>query len=87
MHIPNRQGLWLEGIQLKPEANNKLNFLPIRFFFINAYTYPNPKPTPYNNAKVSFCLCSGHSILVNFSETSRHSFKSGCPVESTFRDL
>ncbi len=43
--------LWLEGIQLKPEANNKLYFLPLRLCFINIYTYPNPKPTPYNNAK------------------------------------
>ncbi len=37
--------------QLKPKANNVLNFLPIRLCFINVYTYPNPKPTPYNNAK------------------------------------
>ncbi len=32
--------LWLEGIQLKPEANNKLYFLPLRLCFINVYTYP-----------------------------------------------
>ncbi len=38
-------------MQQKPEANNKLHFLPIRLCFINIYTYPNPKPTPYNNAK------------------------------------
>ncbi len=44
-------GLWLEGIQLKLEANNKFNVLPIRLWFINVCTYPNPKPTPYNNAK------------------------------------
>ncbi len=43
--------LWLEGIQLKPEANNKLHFIPIRFCFINVYTFHNPKPTFYNNAK------------------------------------
>ncbi len=38
-------------LQLKPEANNILHFLPIRFCFINVYTYPNPKHTPYNSAK------------------------------------
>ncbi len=43
-------GLWLERIQLQPETNNKLFFLPIRLCFINVYTYPNPKPTPYSNA-------------------------------------
>ncbi len=43
--------LWLEGIELKPKATNKYNFLPLRLCFINVYTYPNPKPTPYNNAK------------------------------------
>ncbi len=26
--------LWLEGIQLKPEANNKLYFLLIQYFFL-----------------------------------------------------
>ncbi len=31
----------------------------------------------------SFCLCSGHSILVNFSESSHHRCKSRCPVQST----
>ncbi len=25
------------------------NFPPIRLSFINVYTYPNPKPIPYNN--------------------------------------
>ncbi len=40
------QGLWLEGIQLRPEINNEINFLLIRLCFINVYTYPNPKPTP-----------------------------------------
>ncbi len=44
-------GLWLEGIQLRPEMNNEINFLPISLCFINVYTYPNPKPTPYNNDK------------------------------------
>ncbi len=43
--------LWLEGMQQKMKANNKYNFLPIRLCFINIYTYPNPKPTPYNNVK------------------------------------
>ncbi len=33
-------GFWLEGIQLRPETNNKLNVLPIRLCFINVYTYP-----------------------------------------------
>ncbi len=32
----------------KPTINNV--FLPIRLCFINVYTYPNPKPTPYSNA-------------------------------------
>ncbi len=41
--------LWLEGIQLRLETNNKLHFLPIRLCFINVNTYPNPKP--YNNVK------------------------------------
>lgn len=40
----------LQTIQLKPEINNKLNLLAISF--INVYTYSNPKPTPYNNAKI-----------------------------------
>ncbi len=40
----------VEGIQLKPEANNKFNFLPSRLCFI-VYTYPNPKTTPYKTAK------------------------------------
>ncbi len=41
----------LGGIQLQ-ETNNKYFFLPIRLCFINVYTYPNPKPTPYSNADV-----------------------------------
>ncbi len=24
--------------------------LPVKLWFINVYTYPNPKPTPYSNA-------------------------------------
>ncbi len=24
--------------------------LPIKLWFINVYTYPTPKPTPYSNA-------------------------------------
>ncbi len=46
-------GLWpsSHNLQLKPEANNKLHFLPIRFSFINVYTYHNPKPTPHKTAK------------------------------------
>ncbi len=44
--------LWLEGIQLQPETNKQINFLPIKLCFINIYTYPNPKLTPYNNEKV-----------------------------------
>ncbi len=32
--------------------NNEINFLPIRLCFINVYTYPNPKPTPYKNEKI-----------------------------------
>ncbi len=40
--------LWLEVIQLRPETNNKLHFLPIRLCFIKINTYPNPKPTPYS---------------------------------------
>ncbi len=51
-HLRNgpRFRLWLEGIQLRPETNNDINFIPIRLCFINVYTYtyPNPKPTPYN---------------------------------------
>ncbi len=43
--------LWLEGINLRTETKNKLHFLPIRLCFIKVYTYPNHKPTPYNNAK------------------------------------
>ncbi len=38
------------------EANNKLHFLPIWLCFINVYTYPNPKPTPYNNAKTAIIV-------------------------------
>ncbi len=30
--------LWLEGIQLQPEANNKYTFLPITLCFINTHT-------------------------------------------------
>ncbi len=41
--------LWLEGIQLRPQTNNEINCLPIRLCLINIYTYPNPKPTPYDN--------------------------------------
>ncbi len=46
--------LWLEGIEPKPKANNKYNFLHLRLCFINiyTYTYPNPKPTSCNNAKI-----------------------------------
>jgi len=45
--------LWQEGIELKPKANNKYNFLHLRLCFINVYTYnyPHPKPTPCNYAK------------------------------------
>ncbi len=43
--------LWPEGIQLRPETNNAINFLPIKLCFINVYTYPNPKLSPYNNEK------------------------------------
>ncbi len=32
--------------------NNEINFIPIRLCFINVYTYPNPKPTPYRNEKI-----------------------------------
>ncbi len=44
----------LEGIQLKPEANNKLNSLPIRLCFINVYnyTYSNPKPIPLTTMQI-----------------------------------
>ncbi len=44
----------LEGIQLKPEANNKLNSLPIRLCFINVhnYTYSNPKPIPLTTLQI-----------------------------------
>ncbi len=49
-----RGGLWLEGIQLWPEMDIEINFLPIRLCFINVYTYPNPKPTPYKNEKIIF---------------------------------
>ncbi len=37
--------LWLDGMQQKPEANNKHNFVPIRLCFINIYTYPTPTST------------------------------------------
>ncbi len=37
--------LWIEGIHLVPEINNKYFFLPIRLCFINVYTNPIPKPT------------------------------------------
>ncbi len=33
---------WLERIQLRPETNDKLTFLPIRLCFDNVYT---PTPT------------------------------------------
>ncbi len=46
-----KRQLWLEGMQQKLEANNTFNLKPIRVCFINVYTYPNHKPTPYNNAK------------------------------------
>lgn len=36
----------------KPEADNKFNFLRIRLCFINVFTYPYPKTTPYKNAKI-----------------------------------
>ncbi len=36
-------------MQQNPEANNK--FIEEVVYFINVYTYPNPKPTPYNNSK------------------------------------
>ncbi len=49
-------GLWLEGIQLRPEMDNEINFLPVRLCFINVYTYPNPKPTPYNNEKIAIIV-------------------------------
>ncbi len=44
--------LWLEGIQLRLENNNKVNLLPITFCFINVYSTPTPTLTlpPYNNA-------------------------------------
>ncbi len=38
--------------RLQPEMNNEINVLPIRLYFINIHTYPNPKPTPYNNEKI-----------------------------------
>ncbi len=38
--------------------NSEINVLPIRLCFINVYTDPNPKPTPYNNEKNVFQLCS-----------------------------
>ncbi len=31
---------------------NEINCIPIRLCFINVYTYPNPKPTPYRNEKI-----------------------------------
>ncbi len=36
----------------KQEPNNKWKFLPSRLYFVHVYTYPNPKPTPYNNARI-----------------------------------
>ncbi len=53
-----------EGMQQKPEDNNKLHFLPIRFCFINIYTYPNPKPTPYNNAKTVIIVVQKNLLML-----------------------
>ncbi len=39
-----KQPVVANTIQLKPEATNKCNFLPIKLCFINVYNYPNPKP-------------------------------------------
>ncbi len=50
--LATTRGLWLEGIQLQPEMKNEINCIPIRLCFINVYTYPNPKPTPYRNEKI-----------------------------------
>ncbi len=59
-----RGGLWLEGIQLWPEMDIEINFLPIRLCFINVYTYPNPKPTPYKNEKnCNYCCTVWEKIL------------------------
>jgi len=41
----------LDGMQLRPETNNEINFLHIRLCFINVYTYTNSKPTPHNKKK------------------------------------
>ncbi len=57
-------GLWLEGIQLRPETNNKYIFLPIRLCFITVYTYPNPKSTPYSNANTVIIVEKGRNIDV-----------------------
>ncbi len=69
-------GLWLEGIQLRPEMNNEINFLPIRLFrldFINVYTYPNPKPTSYKNEKIV--------IIVVQCDKNYAVLMCACPVE------
>ncbi len=50
--------LWPEGIQLRPETNNAINFLPIKLCFTNVYTYPNPKFSPYNNEKNCNYVCT-----------------------------
>ncbi len=67
--LHGKRQLWLEGMQQKLEANNTFNFKPIRVCFINVYTYPNHKPTPYNNAKtvifkVNKTLLLEHYLLI-----------------------
>ncbi len=66
------QGLWLEGIQLRPEKNNEINVLPIRLCFINIYSYPNPKLTPYRNEKIV--------IIVVQSDKKQTVLMCACPV-------
>ncbi len=55
--------LWLEGMQLKPEANNKLRFFVLSYKCKKKVnTYPNHKPTPYNNAKIKIVQCDNYTI-------------------------
>ncbi len=69
-------------MQQKPEANNKYKFLPIKLCFVNVYTYPKSKPTPYNNAKTVIIVFCQHNVCIQLDR-----FFSGLDILSRLYDI